>query len=185
MAVDLAGLVDSLKREVSAPGEDVFPDGTDDNYIGSLTDAFWEVRLYGLLSGWEENAAARGGPSNFSEGIITPIGVNSTYDSPSGYSPADLSRELQQLVVLWAAWKIVLTRMSSVRSVFRAKAGAVEFETQQAATVLKTVLDALKDRIEFLLRSLSTYGSTTAVMQFDAVLERSYATALHGVWWVA
>ena len=81
MAVNLETLVDALRREVSPPGSDLFPDAIEDNYLGSLTDAFWEVRLYGLLAGFEENAAARGGPAEFGEGVITPVGVDATYDT--------------------------------------------------------------------------------------------------------
>jgi hypothetical protein len=127
MAVDLADLVESLKREVSPPGGDTFPDATQDNYLGSLTDAFWEIRLFGMLAGFEENAAARGGPASFTEGIVTPTGVTEDYDDPFGYiNGQDLSRELQQLIVLWAGYKIVLTRFGVLQSVFRAKAGPVE-----------------------------------------------------------
>jgi len=183
--VDLVDLVDSLRREVSPPGSDLFPDATEDTFAGSLSDAFWEVRLYGLLSGFEENAAARGGPGDFGEGIITPIGVDATYDDPAGYSTTqDLGRDLQQLIVLWAGWKIVLSRMGTINSMFRAKAGPVEYETQQAASVLKTILDHLKARIDFVLNNLSKYGASSSTAVFDSIVERSYEQATGNVWWL-
>ncbi|QBQ74867.1 hypothetical protein [Caudovirales GX15bay] len=183
MAVDLFTLVDSLKREVNPPGSDLFPDSTDDNWLGSLTDAFWEVRLYGFLSGYEENAAARGGDAAFGEGIVTPHGVDATYDDPTGWSDLDLSRELQQLIVLWAGWKVVLARMGSLSTMFRAKAGPVEYEAQNAASVLKGILDQLKARIDwFVTNLLDTSGANVAV--FDQVIERTYAEATGGLWWV-
>lgn len=184
MSVDLANLVDSLKREVNPPGSDFFPDATDDHWIGSLTDAFWELRLFGMLSGFEEDAAARGGPLTFIEGIVTPIGVLEGYDAPTGYVPEDLSRDLQQLVVLWGGYKIVLARLGTLNSLFRAKAGPVEYETQQAATVLKTLLDALKARIDDIVKHLSTWNTDPGVAIIDSVIERSYAQAVGETWWV-
>lgn len=184
MAVDLSELIDSLKREVSPPGTDLYPGATDDSFIGSLTDAFWEIRLYGLLSGFEENVAARGGPSEFGEGIVTPTGAESGYDAPNGYlDGVDLSRDLQQLIVLWSGWKIVLTQMQSLTSSFRAKAGAVEFETQRSATTLKAILDQLKQRVDFVLYNLSQ-NAHTGVAVLDAVIERTYAEMSGEVWWV-
>lgn len=183
MAVNLFDLVDPLKREVSPPGTDLFPDATEDTFLGSLSDAFWEVRLFGFLNGFEENAAARGGPAAFGEGIVTPTGVaDETYDDPTGFSPTqDLSRPLQQLVVLWAAWKIVLNRMGSLNTTFRAKAGPVEYETQNAATVLKAVIDALKGRIDVILDTLPERAGTVV---FDAMVERSYSVAVGDSWWI-
>lgn len=183
MAVNLFDLVDPLKREVQPPGADLFPDATDDAWGGALTDAFWEVRLFGFLAGYEENAAARGGPAAFGEGIVTPTGIiDETYDDPFGFAPGqDLDRELQQLVVLWAAWKVVLNRMGSLNTTFRTKAGPVEYETQNAASVLKAVLDALKGRIDFVLSELPQRSSAVI---FDAVVERSYSMAVGDTWWV-
>jgi hypothetical protein len=183
MAVDLANLVDSLRREVNPPGGDLFPDATEDTYLGSLTDAFWEVRLFGFLTGFEENAASRGGPDEFGEGIITPTGVTDiTYDDPTGFSTTqDLSRPLQQLVVMWAGWKMALNRMASLNTTFRAKAGPVEYETQNAATVLKAVIDALKGRIDLILDTLPERAGSVVL---DAMVERSYSVAVGESWWV-
>lgn len=184
MAVDLQNLVDALKGEVNPPGTDLFPDATDDNFLMNLTNAFWEVRLYGFLAGFEENAAARGGPSVFTEGIITPIGVAADYDDPTGHATTDLGRDLQQLVILWAGWKVVLARMGTINSAFRAKAGPVEFEVEQAASVLKTILDTLRSRIDFVLTHLSIYGVNSSVAVFDGIIDRSYSQALGETWWV-
>jgi hypothetical protein len=183
VAVNLDTLIDSLKREVNAPGADLFPDATDDSWLGALTDAFWEVRLYGFLSGFEENSAARGGPASFGEGVITPTGVvDETYDDPFGFSTTqDLGRDLQQLIVLWAGWKIVLSRLGSLQTTFRVKAGPVEYETGSAATVLKSVLDYLKSGIDFVLANM---GTSTQTVVFDAMVERSYSEAVGMTWWV-
>lgn len=185
MAVDLSDLIDPLKREVSPPGTDLYPTATDDNWLGNLTDAFWEIRLYGFLAGFEENAAARGGPVDFGEAIVTPIGADEDYDDTTGYvAGEDLGRELQQLIVLWAGWKIVLNQMQNLTTTFRSKAGPVEFETQRSASVLKGVLDQLKAKIDFITGNLSVYGQGTNTAVFDAIVERTYSQVLGDVWWV-
>jgi len=131
MSVDLANLIEPLQVEVQAPGGDAYANATDDDYLGALINSFWEIRLYGYLTSWEEDSASRGGPPEFVAGIVTPLNVDPTYDDPTGYSLVeDLPRELQQLIILWAAWKIMLNNMATVNSVFRAKAGPVEYETQ-------------------------------------------------------
>lgn len=138
-----------------------------------------------MLDGWEENAGARGGPTEFGEGKVTPLGAIVGYDEPVGFDPAtDLSRDLQQLIVLWAGWKIVLARLGSLHSLFRAKAGNVEYETQQSASVLKGLLDVIKARIDQVTDNLSTYSSGPGVVMLDAVIERNYAQAVGETWWV-
>ncbi len=185
MSVDLNDLVEPLKAEVQAPGGTAFVDATDDDYLNYLINSFWEIRLYGFLAGFEEDAASRGGPPEFIAAIVTPLGVDPIYDDPTGYSQAqDLPREMQQLIVLWAGWKIALTNMSSLNTVFRTKAGPVEYETQQAATVLKEVLDQLKARIEFILINLPSAYRQHGTAVFDAVIERSYSQAIGETWWV-
>jgi hypothetical protein len=186
MSVDLANLTENLQNEVQSPGGTQFADATDDDYLGYLINSFWEIRLYGFLMGFEEDSAARGGPPEFGVGIVTPLGVDPTYDDPFGYSiDQDLPRELQQLIVLWSAWKITLTNMASLNTTFRAKAGPVEYETQQAASVLTAVLDQLKARIMGIIDLLpSGYGSRNNVVVFDAIIERSYSQAVGDTWWV-
>lgn len=150
-----------------------------------MIDAFWEVRLHGFLAGFEENAASRGGETTFGEGVVTPVGVVVDYDGVAGYlTGRDLGRDLQQLVVLWAGWKIVMARLGSLNSTFRAKAGPVEYETQQAATVLKAILDSLKAKIDFVLQHISIYGRGADVVVFDSLVERSYAQAQGYQWWI-
>jgi hypothetical protein len=186
MSVDLANLVEPLQVEVQAPGGDAYANATEDDYLGALINSFWEIRLYGFLGGFEEDSAARGGPPEFTVGIITPLHVDPAYDDPFGYSAdQDLPRDLQQLIILWAAWKIALNNMATINSVFRAKAGPVEYETQQAASVLTAVLDQLKARITYLIGNLPTgYGARGGMAVLDAVVERSYSQAVGDVWWV-
>jgi hypothetical protein len=111
-------------------------------------------------------------------GLITPTGGE--------FSPTqDLSRDMQQLIILWAAWKIALNHMGSLNTLFRAKAGPVEYETQQAASVVKDVLDQLQARIKYILDRLpSIYGGGTPVAFLDAVIDRTYSQATGWSWWL-
>jgi hypothetical protein len=161
MAVDLGDLVESLQREVNPPGTNFFPNASDDDWLGHLRDAFWEARLHGLLTGYTED-----------EGEVTPISGDT-----------DLSRDLQQLIVLYAGFRITLTQFQNINSGFRAKAGPVEFEQNKSAQTLKGVLDAIKARISLVLDNLSEYGGAhTAVL--DAVIERTYSQSVRETWWV-
>lgn len=162
MSIELGDLIESLEREISPPGVDLYPDSTEDILLGHLQDAFWEARLFGLLAGFTE---ADGQVSNLTE------------------DGDELGRELQQLIVLYAGFRITLTQFQNLNTTFRTKAGPVEFETQKSAAQLKGVLDAIKERLGLILRNLSAYGGTTTTV-FDAVVERTYSQGVGEVWWV-
>ncbi len=151
MAVDLGDLVESLKREIASPGEyeATFPNSTDDSLVGSLSDAFWEARLDGLLVGFVEG-----------DGVVTPI-----------TGTTDLSRDLQQLIVFYAGYKILFNVLRGIQTSFRAKAGPVEFETQQSASALTEILKELKFRRNLLLTRLTEIGAIPSYY-VDAYLSR-------------
>lgn len=161
MAVDVFDLVESLKREVNPPGDNLFPNATDDEYAGHLSDAFWEARLDGMLEGYTET-----------DGSITPV---------SGST--DLTRDLQQLVVLYAGIRIVRNHLRSIKTVFRTKAGPVEFETQQAATLLREVMLELKEKKKLVLTRLSDVGSVPSYY-IDAVIARDESVGMGDTWWI-
>jgi hypothetical protein len=164
VAVDLADLVDSLKREVNPPGDNLFPNATENDWLGNLADAFWEARLHGMLAGFTVN------PDTFE---LTPLDA----------SAADMTRDLQQLIVLYAGFRITLNELKNAQSSFHAVAGPVEIEVQKASNVLKGVLDAIKGRIDIVLTRLSDAGSTSVAV-FDAVIEHNYNIAARNEWWV-
>lgn len=187
MAVDLGDLIESLQREVNPPGTNLLPNATEDEYLGHLSDAFWETVMFGVISGYEENAAARGGDAEFGEGVIVPrtFRDDATYDDDAGgyLDGTDLSRELQQVIVLYAGYRILLSEFRNISTMVRGKAGPVEFEQQKSANVLKEALAAVKQKIDYVLATLSSHGgSDTTVL--DAVIERSYLTAIGEQWWV-
>lgn len=160
MAVDLGDLVDVLKRAVSPPGTDLFPNATDDNYVGYLSDAFWEVRMLGMLGAWTE-----------SDGSVSPV-----------TGTVELPREQQQFLILFAAINIVTNELKNMETLFRTKAGPVEFETQKAGALLRDVLTDLKDRRTIVERYLFGIGAITDYY-IDAVSAREDSMRYGFTWW--
>lgn len=161
MAVDLGDLIESVQREVNPPGSTLFPDAVEDDYLGYLQDAFWETTLDGLIEGYTE-----------SDGSITPVSGDT-----------DLIRELQQLIVIYAGFKMLKNYLTNVRTQFRAVAGPVEYETQQSANLLTSLMKDLMDRRNSLLARLSDLGVVDS-HYFDAVHERTSSINYGDVWWV-
>lgn len=129
MAVDLSDLVDNLKREVNPPGQTIFSDATDADYEGYMSDSFWELTLRGYIDGF------------------TAVDTVVTNDAGGD----DLSRELQQLVVINAAMNIMRVHLANIDTAFRAVAGPVEFETRKSAQSINAVLDSLQARFNEIL----------------------------------
>lgn len=161
MSVDLADLVPSIKLEVNPPGTNLFPEATDAEWVERLANAFWNARIDGMLPGYIE-----------ADGLISPI---------SGST--DMPRELQQVIVFMAAYNAIYLKLLNTRTSFRAKAGAVEYETQNAATVLKDLADSLKQRYVLLLQRLADMGMVGTYV-IDAVMARDNALAAGAGWWV-
>jgi hypothetical protein len=153
MAVDLSDLVESLQREVNAPGIDQLPDATTAQYTGNLSDSFWQAKLEGLITGYTE-----------SDGIVTPE------DTVNG---VDLPREQQQLIVFMAGMRIITNQLRDMKTTFRAKAGPVEYETQQSANLLVEILKNLRSQKASILDYLAEHGATSVTI-IDAVRYRDY-----------
>jgi hypothetical protein len=147
---NLALLVGSLKREVAVPGtfDTLFPDTADTDLAGTLLDAFWTARI----DGW-----------------FPLVDVDS-----SGLTTPDMSRDAQQLVVLYAAYTVIRTQLGNLASRRTYKVGNIEVTTEHAATVLKQQLDGARKRIEDILLYART-GSGTKVTTFDGYALRALA----------
>jgi hypothetical protein len=162
MAVDLFELVETLRRAVNPPGTDVFPNAQDEEFAGYLSDAFWEIRMLSMFENFTE-----------SDGLIAPL-----------QGTDDLPRELQQLIVLYAAINIVTNELKNVEQSFRAKGGPAEFETTKSPLVLRAVLDELQRRRAVVEEHLLGMGTVTDAY-IDSVISRTDAQ-LHGTsWWVS
>lgn len=152
MAVDLEDLIPFLKAEVASPGseETAFADAITATWLVHLQNAFWQARLDGMLKGFVE-----------ASGQIEPETTGAD----------DLSRDLQQLVVLYAGIAIVRNQLREINTLFRAKAGPVEYETQKSAQLLKGILDELHSRRGLVLERLSDLGVVEDVY-IDALAQR-------------
>jgi hypothetical protein len=160
MAVDLSDLVELLQAEVDAPGENSFTDAVENDWVNQLRSGFWETVLDGIMLGYEET-----------DGIVTPVAPNTT----------DLSREFQQLVIFYAGVRVIRNKLRTVGTAFRAKAGPVEYETQNSAQVLKAILDELINKRNIILKRLSDLGSSNAYY-VDMVISRDESMGYGDVW---
>lgn len=162
MAVELGSLLPYFDAEINPPGVNLYPESSSGQRLFMLANAFWELRLSNLLSGYEE-----------AEFIITPI---------SGTT--DLGRAEQQLIVLFAAYSVALRAFQNVNSSFKAVAGPVEYEVQKSATTLKAVLDALKERLKAIVEVVNNSSAGTDACVFDGVIARSSSIAYGETWFV-
>jgi len=163
MAVDLSDYVENLKREVSAPGLTQLPNATDAEYLGNLQDGFWESVLDGVITGFTE-----------SDGIVTN-------KSAGG---ADIGRDLVQLVVFYAGFRIVRNQLRDLKTSFKAKAGTVDYEIEQSANVLKAIMDDLTKRRSIVLARLGDIGSTHSYY-FDQIQGRENSIIYGDSYWIS
>lgn len=164
MSVDLSTLVESLKREVTPPGEEetTFPDATDETWMGYLSDGFWEIRLDGMLAGFTE-----------ASGLVSP-----------STGTTELTRDMLQLVVFYAGIRILRNQILAFNTVFRAKAGPVEFETQKSAQTLKALLDDMRERRNLVLYRLSDVGVVPSYY-IDALRSREESMSWGDISWTS
>lgn len=163
MSVDLNDLIPAVQAETSPPGTDLFPDASDDAWLLRLQNAFWEARLFGFaeLNNYTE-----------SDGTIRPI-----------TGTTDLPREEQQLIILFAAASAVRMSLMNTTTAFSAKAGPVEFSTQNSANLLTAISQQIQQKIDFLYLRLSTLGRITDGY-FDGVAARDYSLGSGDTaWW--
>jgi len=151
MAVDLYDYVESVKREIEPPGTELFAGVAEAEWVGYLSDAFWEARLDGFLEGYTTD-----------EDLIVPVASGA----------ADLDRRWMALVVLYAGVKVLRNRILNLNMAFRAKAGPVEFEQENSAMVLAEMLRQLRAAKDRILDELD--ADETNVVVLDA-----FSTRLH------
>lgn len=162
MSVDITELVDNLKAEVNSPGTDSFPNANDADWEIRLVNAFWDTVLDGIISGYTSDE----------DGNISPM---------SGTT--ELGRELQQLIVFYAGISIVRNTLRTLNASFRAKAGPVEYETTQAATVMREILEELVRRRNIILQRLSDVG-TVETAYVDMVVWRDESMRFGDSYWI-
>lgn len=149
---DLSTLVEPLKRELAVPGEfaSVFPNTSDDDLTGKLGDAFGQAQLYGFFGVQVLDADA---------GLVTP----------------GLSSGAGALVILYAAEGVIRAQLRNLKTHFKVESAGSSYEVEQAATVLKAELDALKDRRAELLALIQRQvRSGRSVYVTDAYIVRAF-----------
>lgn len=157
MAVDLTDYAPTLRREISPLGSDLFASIGDSELGLHLADAFWEARLDGFLAGYTADE----------DGVVEPAATG-----------ADLTPAGVALIVLYAGIRILRNRILNMNTGFRAKAGPVEFEQQNSATMLAEMLKQLRDRKNQLLERAEVVG--TDVVLIDAYSVRLLNPASYG-----
>lgn len=157
MATDLSDLIPYLLGEIAPPGQGdtAFPEADEGTWLIYLQSAFWSARLDGLLKGYTEE-----------DGMVTP----------------DLPRDLQQLVVTYAAINTTSNQLLGMQTAFRAKAGPVEYEEERSATLLRGLLDELIARRNRILDRLGDMG-VVDTYYIDAVFERGDSIRSGNTYW--
>lgn len=154
MAVELSTYVESLRRAMTPIGGTLAIEVNDDELIARLVDAFWNARLDGFFPKYTVNE----------DGRVTPI-----LEGDPEFDRANVS-----LVVLYAAIDATTKQILSTQTKFRAKAGPVEFEQENSATMLVEMLKQLQVTKKRLLDQLNDLdGGATSVMVLDAYVVRS------------
>lgn len=166
MAVELRDFVESLKREIEPPGTELFTGVPEGDWVGYLSDAFWEARLDGFLAGYATDEGA-----TEADTAIVPVQP----DAP------DIDRRGIALVILYAGVKVLRNRILNMSVAFRAKAGPVEFEQQNSASMLSEMLRQLKATKDRIIEDLDAQHSD--VMVLDAYSTRLYVPeSYHGAY---
>jgi hypothetical protein len=162
-SVDLSELIGDLEGAVTVPGAvSPFAASSDTEWLTRLRNAFWSAYNDGIIVGFICDE----------DGIVTAAGGAST----------TFGRDLQQVVIMYAAINIYQNQMLQLKTLFRAKAGQVEYETQQSAQVVKSLLDSLLAQRATLLQRLSDLGFTDSYY-IDAVRSRDDSLRLGLIDW--
>lgn len=140
---DLGDWVESLKRAVAPLGQfkTVYASATDDDVAAALADGFAEAQLDGFFT--------------------ASYGAQFDLDVNAGTITPDLTQAQGALVVIYAAVRLIQARLLNLQSRVRYQAGPVDYETEQAASILTTLLKQFNDRIA-LLREKALYSGVNA-----------------------
>lgn len=164
MAVDLTAYVPSLLREVQPPGTSLYAGVGEADWVQYLADGFWEARLDGFLEGF---VVAQGGFGSYE--LLPPTGM------------ADSAPEVRMaisLMVMYAGIRVLRNRILNTNTSFRAKAGPVEFEQQNSATMLAEMLKQLRMTKDRILEQLDAGMTPTLVL--DAYSQRVFSPLSYG-----
>ncbi len=152
-SLDLTDLIPDLQYNLNSPGEDAFANVSEEEWTSRLRDGFWNAWNDGLIQDYIEV-----------DGVVSPRSGTAT-----------ISRDQQQIILLYTSIAVLFQQMLRLNTTFRAKAGPVEYETQQSAQLLKALLDDLSQRRIYLLERLAETGVTRAFYLIDTYQSRQSA----------
>jgi len=161
MALELEEFIPSLVREVNPPGTPRFENVSNDQWLGYLTDAFWEARLDGFMPNYTCDE----------DGVVEHL-----------HDPNDPAKEFPRylvgLIVLYAGIRVLRNSILNTSQSFSATAGPVQYSTQNSATVLAELLKMLQERRKELLEEVQNLPTPT--FYFDAYTQRQHSV---GAYW--
>jgi hypothetical protein len=184
--VDLSNYVPNLQREVMDPSiaaTSQFTTLQETDWLGHLADAFWEARLDGVLQGYycDENGLITGvSTTNYPANPSQPYANNQNMN----WSADGQVREMVQLVILYASFRLIRNTLRNLRTSFSTAAGPVRYEYQQAATVLTGIFQDIINRRNLILARLSDLG-TTPVAVIDSIIARDESLRDQLTYWVS
>ena len=157
MAVELSEYTDSLRRAITPLGSDKYADISDAVLTDYLTDAFWQGRLDGFYVGYTADE----------DGTVEPI------------EPGDpeFDRAWVSLVILYAAVSILANQILATSTRFSAKAGPVEFEQENSASVLNEMLKQLAAAKQRIIDQMLDNSNPSNVYLIDAYSTRMLSSA--------
>lgn len=146
-AVDLADLIEDLVYSMSPPGVDAFSNVSEDEWVSRLRDGFWNAFLYGLFSDYNEV-----------DGVVTHR------TDPTQTFP----REYQQIVILFTGINSLNRQLAIANTGSRYKAGSVEYEVQQSASLLNAILANFEKQRDFIVDQIQNGNYFGGVFVMDA-----------------
>lgn len=148
MGVALSDLVPTLRRTLNPPGQTNIT-ASNTEWVGRLADAFWDGRMQDFFIGYV-----------ITNDAITPV-------DPTG---PDLGRELQTLIVRYAAIRAIHAALLETVTMSRQKAGNVEVETQRSATLLVALLKDISTELTQIKDRLRNEASGKAIAFLDSMV---------------
>jgi|JI10StandDraft_1071094.scaffolds.fasta_scaffold397839_2 hypothetical protein len=161
--VDLGELIPDLEVTLSYPGQTATLEAVDpEEWLIRLRNAFWTAYLEGLITDY----------SCDDDGIVSHVSnANETF-----------SRDMQQIVVIYCGINVVQNQLMQIKTKFKAKAGPVEYETEQSASILKGLLDSYLKQKDLILDTLANQN-LVSTYYVDAVRQRDYSLRADYIDW--
>lgn len=146
---DLNDLVPALKRASALPGtfDELYPEANDSDLVGYLMDSIAEAQLDGFLSSYEVDP--------LEETVEPDLSNENALKAPGA------------LVVLYAAYRMVLTELRNVRNRVSYTAGPTQFEEERTASMLNEILRQLHARKQDIIEEARKGAFATDVYVHD------------------